>query len=357
MAEGEKRRERPARRIKTANGFNAAGTGKCSSNASQEEPSLRDKLEKRGPMMMYGWKWHSCTLTKDGIQYFSDDECKDLKGTIELFAGARAFPFVEDAPGDAIKYIREKPCGFVVDPRPSGGQSRRLFYFNAPDKQVQINWLEGIANVVAPLDSLVTLHVYDVSTESVVSAANLVLKTIGTGAFHAAVEIGGVEWSYGYNDSETRTGVFDCEPKKCDMHIYRESIEMGRTNLSSDEVDELLYRLQKEWLGHQYDLLRRNCCVFSDTFCQELGVGPIPARIRNLAAAGGKLVDIGKNGYDKVKSPIKDVVMAGKAARGADQEADGYKFGDFTRGVVANVADPNTKIGQAAHGALAKLKW
>ena len=39
---------------------------------------------------------------------------------------------------------------------------------------------------------------------------------LGFGAFHSALEVFGVEWSYGGNE-DSRTGVFHMPPKYCDM--------------------------------------------------------------------------------------------------------------------------------------------
>lgn len=137
------------------------------------------------------------------------------------------------------------------------------------------------------MPTAVTLHIYDVTTEGAVSIINKGLRAMGTGAFHAAVEVLGSEWSYGFLDEGT--GVFDCEPKQCEMHQYRESLPMGDTSLSEKQIKEVLDRLSAEWPGSEYDLLRKNCCSFSNTLCMELGVGPIPAWVTNLAAAGATL--------------------------------------------------------------------
>lgn len=133
----------------------------------------------------------------------------------------------------------------------------------------------------------VTLHIYDVFGHEVARGLNNVLKATGTGAFHAAVEVMGVEYSYGFQ--EEGTGVFTCPPKGCEGHSYRESHPMGETRMSVQQLASLLDRMQAEWPGADYDLLRHNCCHFSDTFCKELGVGPIPAWVTNLAGAGATL--------------------------------------------------------------------
>ena len=53
----------------------------------------------------------------------------------------------------------------------------------------------------------------------------------------------------------------------------------------------ILSKMQGEWMGPSYDLLRKNCCSFSDAFCIELGVGPIPKcalAARRARAVGGR---------------------------------------------------------------------
>ena len=53
----------------------------------------------------------------------------------------------------------------------------------------------------------------------------------------------------------------------------------------------ILSKMQGEWMGPSYDLLRKNCCSFSDAFCIELGVGPIPKWVHRLADAGAAIGD------------------------------------------------------------------
>mmetsp|Transcript_79599 Transcript_79599/g.200200 ORF Transcript_79599/g.200200 Transcript_79599/m.200200 type:complete len:299 (+) Transcript_79599:83-979(+) len=135
----------------------------------------------------------------------------------------------------------------------------------------------------------VTLHIYDVTTDDFISKVNKYLQPIGTGAFHGAVEVYGLEWSYGY--VENGTGVFQCTPMQCSAHHYRESVSMGTTRLSEEQVENLLQQLMHDWPGMDYDLLRHNCCHFCDDLCCRLGVGNIPDWVTNLAAAGATLED------------------------------------------------------------------
>lgn len=155
----------------------------------------------------------------------------------------------------------------------------------------------------------VTLHIYDVSTDSRVGAVNQYLDALGTGAFHGGVEVNGEEWSYGY--SPDGTGVFKCPPKGCTAHKYRESLDMGTTTMTNEEIGETLSKMKGDWPGFQYDLLRKNCVIFSSTFIAALGSGPAPPWISNLASAGATLQDgffAGKEAADKAA-----ILVAAKA--------------------------------------------
>jgi len=155
----------------------------------------------------------------------------------------------------------------------------------------------------------VTLHIYDVGDQKAVSKVNQLLKPIGTGAFHGAVEVYGEEWSYGYIDEGT--GVFSNAPKGCPMHTYRESVSMGETALSEEEVAKLIEEMKGAWPGVDYDLLRCNCCNFSDAFCVKLGVGNVPKWVTNLAGAGATLEDGFKAVHSKAQAAA--IVAAAKA--------------------------------------------
>lgn len=146
------------------------------------------------------------------------------------------------------------------------------------------------ASVGPSVSAAVTLHVYSVSGASAIQGMNSILSLVGTGAFHAGVEIYGREWSFGFTE-DVSTGVFCCRPAGCEAHAYLRPLPMGETHLSQPEVLSLIGRLAKEWNGQDYDLLRCNCCHFSHELCRRLGVGPIPRWLTSLAGAGAALGD------------------------------------------------------------------
>lgn len=143
----------------------------------------------------------------------------------------------------------------------------------------------------------VWLHIYDVSGGSV-QWMNHLIRPVGSGAFHAGVEILGYEWSFGCAPIG-RSGVYVCRPRCNGRHAYRESVSMGGTFHSEEEVKKLLRGLSKEWVGAGYNLLRRNCCHFSDALCRGLGVGPIPPWVLHLADVGASMVQ----GVEQVLGP------------------------------------------------------
>mmetsp|Transcript_80578 Transcript_80578/g.159566 ORF Transcript_80578/g.159566 Transcript_80578/m.159566 type:complete len:315 (-) Transcript_80578:60-1004(-) len=139
----------------------------------------------------------------------------------------------------------------------------------------------------------VTLHVYNIGTASVGRALNRILKPLGTGAFHCGVEVYGCEWSYSDTTTGLGDGVFASRPRCCSGHDYSESVEMGSVTMTAVEVARLIQLLKKEWPVHEYNTLKRNCCHWSNEFCQRLGLGSIPNWVMNLAGAGAAIAASG----------------------------------------------------------------
>ena len=66
---------------------------------------------------------------------------------------------------------------------------------------------------------------------------NNMTRDIG-GVFHGAVEISGKEWSFGF--CENGSGVYACLPKLNSAYTYRETIEMGKTDVG---IKQVIYRI------------------------------------------------------------------------------------------------------------------
>lgn len=92
------------------------------------------------------------------------------------------------------------------------------------------------------------------------------------GAFHAAVEVNGKEWAFGTDGVEQSQ-----DARRHPVHIFHETIPMGETNFSAEEVASLMENLKGTWRGEDYDLFENNCCSFANEVCQELVGWDIPA--------------------------------------------------------------------------------
>eukprot|EP00930_Biecheleria_cincta_P085412 TRINITY_DN74801_c0_g1_i1.p1 TRINITY_DN74801_c0_g1~~TRINITY_DN74801_c0_g1_i1.p1 ORF type:complete len:446 (-),score=102.46 TRINITY_DN74801_c0_g1_i1:14-1315(-) len=137
----------------------------------------------------------------------------------------------------------------------------------------------------------VRVHVYDVSQEESIQKINRILAHKSSplklgGVFHAGVEVNGLEWSFGFSASETHPGVSCVEPKTHPQHHYRQTVNMGKTKATAEDIADIIHNLLEEYPGDDYDLLRRNCCHFADDMCRRLGVGGIPSWVIRLARIG-----------------------------------------------------------------------
>lgn len=129
-------------------------------------------------------------------------------------------------------------------------------------------------------------------------------------AFLCLSQINGVEYAYGANSTTGLTGVFTCMPKHSPGYQYRQTIDFGNRlttrNQYSGEgshrkvatpvpVDgrEIVREMASEYMGVDYDLLRKNCCTFAHDACTRLGVreNEIPTWFHNLAAVGAVTQD------------------------------------------------------------------
>jgi PPPDE putative peptidase domain len=170
-----------------------------------------------------------------------------------------------------------------------------------------------------PKSNRIRLHVYDLVSRDTrlelwgchfplgqcFNAVNSSLHSIGTGAYHVGVEVNGVEYAYGANSTKGLTGVFTCMPKSSPGYQYRTTIDFGDrripTHSSSNKnefprhVDgrEVVRAMAAQYMGTDYDLLRKNCCTFAHDACIRLGIDEkdIPSWFHNLAATGAMTQD------------------------------------------------------------------
>jgi hypothetical protein len=195
--------------------------------------------------------------------------------------------------------------------------------------------------VPQPKENSIKLHIYDLlPTETIMQFAwgcefpigqccnvmNDGLYELGTGVYHVGIEVNGIEYAYGANHTEGTTGVFSCIPKHSPGFEYRTTLDFGsrplvkttawvKTRNSYREVvthvhgREMIRKMAKEYMGVDYDLLRKNCCTFARDACLRLGVTPeeIPTWFRNLATAGAATQDVAYMTFQPITSMLSYV--------------------------------------------------
>ena len=131
---------------------------------------------------------------------------------------------------------------------------------------------------------------------------------------YTGIEVYGHEWGFHFSDEEV-TGVSQCVPRLCGGHFYQVTLEMGHSELSFEEVLELVERMKCSWRGpdawrsayvqsllhlrislrsqkkggKEYNVVHNNCLDFADAFCLALGVGKLPRSSPARRERGGDL--------------------------------------------------------------------
>lgn len=100
------------------------------------------------------WTKLWCELRPGRLELFSDETCHDKKMCLVLHSCSQAISFsAVGAPGDARKCGAAGRHGFVLDPQPSAGPARRLFYFDARTEEIVRHWTGAIRESAAAAPS------------------------------------------------------------------------------------------------------------------------------------------------------------------------------------------------------------
>lgn len=142
--------------------------------------------------------------------------------------------------------------------------------------------------------SPVLLHIYDVTKFESIQMLNWVFAHENSplkfgGAFHAGVEVGGLEWGYEYQPHSTKPGVSCTLPRRHWQHHFRETVVLEPTYLSSDKIANIITTMIEEYPGDDYHFLHRNCCTFADDFVTRLGNNGIPPWVHRFAQIGSQV--------------------------------------------------------------------
>ncbi|KAH8386586.1 hypothetical protein KR093_001334, partial [Drosophila rubida] len=127
----------------------------------------------------------------------------------------------------------------------------------------------------------VILNVYDLFN------INEFAVPLGLGIFHTGIQVYDIEYTYG-GHSYANSGIFEMLPRTAEHELgqhfhYRESIQLGYTQFSRDEVHRIVEQLGWQFTGNSYHLTSNNCNHFSDTMSRILCGQQIPKWINRLA--------------------------------------------------------------------------
>ena len=186
---------------------------------------------------------------------------------------------------------------------------------------------------------------------------------LGTGAYHVGVEVNGIEYAFGANTIIGLSGIFTCVAKESPGYESRETLDFGKLyttkrtwiripkvgqgasfktmsaalggSIGCDEKNEdeettpsnpdreysfreiesfadghaMIHSMAREYMGTDYDLLRKNCCTFARDVCMRLGVkeDDIPTWFHNAAQTGADAEDVITNAEQSMKNMISCV--------------------------------------------------
>jgi hypothetical protein len=190
----------------------------------------------------------------------------------------------------------------------------------------------------------IQLHIYDLLAKDALmqlpmgfmceigkwfSDVNSACHDLGTGAYHVGIEVNGTEYAYGATHTPGKSGVFACNPKLSPGYQYRTTIDFGERPLvrstwvtTSKQVkgrdkpstvyrlveeyidgEQAIKEMQKEYMGTDYDILRKNCCSFARDACIRLGIRPdeVPSWFSNLAESGATTHDLALQTVEPIK--------------------------------------------------------
>jgi hypothetical protein len=170
----------------------------------------------------------------------------------------------------------------------------------------------------------VFLNVYDLTVQ------NSWTYWCGIGIFHAGVEVYGVEYAYGGHEYDC-SGVFATNPRDAPGQVvFREAISMGHTNLSAQEVQQLVQKMGQQYKGNKYHLLQKNCNHFSNDLCLQLVGRTAPFWVNRLAGVAVMLHCLLPTTWVPplvTPSALPESIAAARALNAEEQDREGLYTG------------------------------
>lgn len=118
--------------------------------------AYRGWLQKRGPTHDYGWERVWAVLTEEDIDCFENDMEETKVGEIPITEYTQTCEFKKkEAPGEAAKYVKSHPSGWVIDTEPFNGPKRMaIFYVAAENDKEMAQWMIALQKASKQLKNL-----------------------------------------------------------------------------------------------------------------------------------------------------------------------------------------------------------
>ena len=110
---------------------------------------------------------------------------------------------------------------------------------------------------------VVYLNIYNVTN------INGCLEYLGFGLYHTSVGMYDLEFSYGGHDMET-SGIVVVDKGNSAGLVLKESLPIGFTYYSGDEIDEVIDTFGEFWHGKDYDPFSKNCNTFTENLIRHV---------------------------------------------------------------------------------------
>ena len=164
----------------------------------------------------------------------------------------------------------------------------------------------------------VRVNIYDLHD------CNRWLSNVGVGAYHTGIEIAGFEYSY------SMQGIFKTQPRGApEPARFKESVVLGVHSGSANDVSRIVNELREEFPPGSYDVLKKNCNVFSNALSLKLLGVEIPRYLNRLAGIGAFFTS-GKK-LQAMHQTIEDRNAGSAEARGGGSAAKGAAAEDYTK--------------------------